>query len=466
MIKDTMKSRGKTPLLVMIALSLALPYAAGAWDLGDLYTEAYLQYWKGRYTDNIRWNFDHLILGNLTPMERRRLGTVRLQFPLKAPGELREHPLQFYSAGKTIVAPIQSVRFFDDITQAWGWLWSNDHPLELVGDYLAMIRYRNPQDFPGGRFPPPLTALNIPEDAWKQDPRMDDVSQKALKSAVVWILAHELAHVYYGHPGYGPGVTRPEAQENEIAADRFASMIMRRIGVAPVGMLQYFMALAHLEPGRGDFASEAAWRRYLKTEATHPVTAGRLEAIAEDLRRSPREFTTQEADQEAALTRLAFIADQIESIAAILADPDMHRLTVAIGLATDLTALKTRHRAVDGVKLDGRCPGGGDAAAYRGRYHGLFNRNLPSGEKEWLTAWVEFRRSQNRVRGRFSFGAGEGVVEGSVVQENRLLYDWRWGTAAGRGVLAPSDFGGLRGDWQYGNGAIGGSWALCPAVEL
>lgn len=460
-----MTSAMKTSLLALTAISLLLPNAARSWDLGDLYTEEHLQYWKGRYTDNIRWNFDHLILGKLTPAERDRLGPVRLAFPLKAPGDLRQHPLQFYSADNTIVAPIQSVRFFDEITQAWGWLWSNDHPLELVGDYLAMIRYRNPQEFPGGRFPPPLTALGIPEDAWQHDPRMDDVSQKALKSAVVWILAHELAHVYYGHPGYGPGVTRSEAQENEIAADRFASMIMRRIGVAPVGMLQYFMALAHLEPGRGDFASEAAWRRYLRTEATHPVTAGRLNAIAGDLRRAPWEFTTQEADQDAARARVAFIADQIDAIAAILADPDMHRLTVAIGLATDLTSLKTRHRAVDGVALDGRCPGGGNAAAYRGRYHGLFNRNLPSGEKEWLTAWAEFRRSQNRVRGRFSFGAGEGILDGTVVQENRLFYDWRWGAAAGRGVLAPSDSGGLEGDWQHGNGAVGGSWKLCPAAD-
>jgi hypothetical protein len=454
----------KKSLLILIMIALVLPHSAAAWRLGDLYTDAHLEDWRNRYVDNIRWNFDHLVLGKLTPAERSRVAGVRLDFPLRPPGELRDHLLQFYAAGDTIVVPVQSVRFFDDLTQAWGWLWSNGHPLALVGDYLSMIKYRNPEEFPGGRFPPPLAALGIPEDAWKQDPRMDDVSQKALKSAMVWILAHELAHIYHGHPGYGPGVTRSEARENEIAADRFAAKILRRIGVAPVGMLQFFMAQAHLEPGRGDFSSTAEWRRYIETEATHPVTPKRLEAVAEDLRRSPHQFTTEETDQSAALERLAFVADQIESIGAILADPNIHRLTKAVGLATDLTSLTNRRRVSDEVQPMGPCPETGDRTPFNGRYTGLLKRRLASGKSEWLPGRADFQRSGNRVHGRISFGAGEGTIQGTVVKGARLMYDWQWGTAAGRGVLEHSGETGLQGDWQYADGTVGGAWALCPAV--
>jgi hypothetical protein len=451
-------------IAAMVLLVLISPIAHAQFGLGDLYSNKILRHWQGRYPQNIQWNFDNLVLGKLTPRERRRVGNVKLDFPLHARAELRNHPLQFYAQSNTITVPILSVRFFDDITQVWGYLWSNNDNMELVGDYLAMLKYRDPADFPGGRFPAPLEALNISRDAWKHDPKMDDVSQKALKSAIVWILAHELAHIYYRHPGYGPGVTRQQAQANEAEADRFANMIMRRIGVAPIGVLQFFMAMSHLEPGRGDFANDAAWQRYLQKKATHPLTARRLTAMAADLRRSPHDFTAEERDQQAGVRRIYYIADQIEGIGTILENPDMHRLVVAIGLSTDLQSLRRRHRALEPVAPGRLCGSAGDPTSFSGRYTGLYTRHLRNGQSEWLSARMDLKRNRNRIVGRFSFGLGEGVLEGFLMQGRRLVYDWRWGNAAGRGFLEASSSGGLTGSWGYNDATQGGgTWDICTA---
>jgi hypothetical protein len=446
----------------LLMLMLLAPSVAAKWQLGDLYPDRELRHWQGRYPKSIHWNFDNLVLGRLTPAERQRVGPVALDLPLRAPGEARNHPLQFFASGRTITVPILSVRFLDELTQAWGYLWSNGLDLQLVGDYMAMLKYRDPTLFPGQRFPGPLEALGIAKDAWKSDPRMDDVSQKALKSSVVWILAHELGHIYYRHPGYGPGVERAQAQANEAEADRFANMIMRRIGVAPLGMVQFFMAMAHLDPGRGDFSNDAAWQDYLRTQATHPLTAARLNAMASDLRRSPGDFTTAETDQRAAVQRIEFVAGQIELIGNTLEDPQMHRLIAATGLATDLNSLRNRRRQINPVDPDNPCAGRRAASDFAGRHQGLYTRNLKDGRTEWLAAWMSLERDQNRVRGRFSFGAGEGEIRAVVSADDQLLFDWRWADAAGKGRLTRDATGALSGEWgNGGNAAGGGSWVLC-----
>lgn len=158
------------------------------------------------------------------------------------------------------------------------------------------------------------------------------------------------------------------------------------------------------------------------------------------------------------------IADQIESTGAILADPNIHRLTKAVGLATDLTSLQHRRRVSDEVQPAGPCPETDDPTPFNGRYTGLLKRRLASGQSEWLPGRADFQRSGNRVRGRFSFGAGEGIIQGTVVKGARLIYDWQWSTAAGRGVLEYTGDTGLQGDWQYADGTVGGAWALCPPV--
>ncbi len=436
---------------------------AEKWQLGGLYSDAYLTTWQQKYQPNVQWNFKNLVLGKLTTAERQQLGEVKLFLPLRGESKLRDQPLQFYAQGQNIYVPVLSVRFFDEITQAWAYLWSNNLNLELVSDYLAMLKYRNPADFPGKRFPPPMQALGIPADAWKYDKKMDDVSQEALKSALVWIMAHELGHIYYHHPGYGPGVSRLQAQQNEMEADQFANNIMRRIGVAPLGMVHYFMSIAQLELGRGDFKDAASWQHYLKTEVTHPLTAQRLKMMAEDLRHSPEDFTSEETSQKAAVQRIYYVAEQIEDIAAILENPELHRLIVAIGLATDLQSLRKHKRIQTQFKADQSCISRDIAQPFQGLYSGLYEHNLKTGEKEWLSATINFRRNGPRISARYNFGAGEGQLTGNLFKNQTLLFDWQWGNSHGRGKLELSEDGRLSGQWGYNNKISGGgTWTLCP----
>ena len=53
-------------------------------DLSNLYTRSDLKYWQGRFSDNIRWNFNNLIFVNLTANEKRLVGRVKLHLPLSA----------------------------------------------------------------------------------------------------------------------------------------------------------------------------------------------------------------------------------------------------------------------------------------------------------------------------------------------------------------------------------------------
>ena len=280
---------------LVTAASLLFATLIQAADLSSLYDDDFLQYWRDRYTDNLLWNFNNLVIGSLTEAERRQLGTVRLQLPLRAPGNHAGDPLTFYASQGQVVFPIQSVKFFDDLSLAWAYAWANKRTLENVTDYVAMLKYRQP---PSGGFPPPLQALGVAADAWKQDPRVDDVSQKILKSAMVWIMAHEVGHLLYRHPGYGPGVSAAQAQANEAESDRFANHIMRKIGVVPGGMANFFMMLAHWSPTRGDFSSDKAWRTHMQEASTHPFSADRMRAIAKDLKRSPADFSIEESDSQ------------------------------------------------------------------------------------------------------------------------------------------------------------------------
>lgn len=186
--------------------------------------------------------------------------------------------------------------------------------------------------------------------------------------------------------------------------------------------------------------------------------------MAADLRRSPYDFTAEERNQQIAVKRIYYIANQIEGIGTILENPDMHRLVVAIGLSTDLRSLRSRHRAFEPVAPGRLCDRAGDPTSFAGQYTGLYTRYLRSGEKEWLSARIVLKRNRNRIVGRFSFGLGEGVLEGFLMQGRQFVYDWRWGNASGRGFLEASSSGGLTGNWGYKEATQGvGTWDLCTA---
>lgn len=321
--------------LLLIILLMLIPLAVSASKFSNLYDESTLSYWQGRYPKNVKYNFYEVILKALTPAERQSLGQVELRFPLI----LKDNPLGFYadSQNRILYMPIMGIKFLDDLSIANAWLVRNGFTMDSVYFYISMMKYNDPSRFPGGRYPPPLKALHVPADAYKTDPWVDDVSQKILKSALVFIMAHELGHLYYNH---NPRAFA-QSQKNEREADAFATEILRRIGVVPAGITVYFLAATYLSSNPGDFASDAKWRAFLRGNS-HPFTAERLHTLASMLRERPGDFARTEPNYQASLTRVKDVAKEIDGIARIQEDTEFQRAMSRFTRNPDLSILKLR----------------------------------------------------------------------------------------------------------------------------
>ena len=330
--------------LIMVA-GLAHADASGPIQETGRYTATNLSAWRGRIEADLRWNFDTALLGTLSRAQRARLGSVELALPLHGPGEMRRHPMAFASGGGKVVLPMISLRFLTDIAIASAYLAETGYNLETISDYALMLKY---QVFPGRRpsLPPPLEALMIPADHMSR-PWVQNTAEKLQKSALIWIMAHEVGHLFYHHPGYGPGVSRVEAQHNEMEADRFADDMMRRIGIPPIGMASVFLVMAHLTLDRGDFASDERWDEYRRFEATHPVTAERLKNMAQRMLEEPEAYLWREPNPEAAIPVLRASANMILKIAETLSSADIQRLITLRARDLSLDALRPR-RAMRG----------------------------------------------------------------------------------------------------------------------
>ena len=304
-----------------------------------LYDVAAVSYWRTRYEPSLRWNLDRMVLPTLSAEEMRVAHGVGLRIPLRH----EDDPFAFYVSGAppAITISVSSVKFLDDLSIALAWLDRHRYSIEAIPWYASVLKHREVSEFPGGRYPLPLEALGIPDDALG-DAAVDQAAQKLLKTAVLFMLAHEIGHIVYRHRGNGPGLPRADWQENELAADRFAMRFFRQIGLAPVGIVPFFVAAAHLVPHRADFESEAAWTEYLDDRAAHPFSGLRVRSLADELRRTPEDFTRGEPNRAQAAQRIHIAADQIEGVAPLLDDPDLQRYAAEVGRRIPLAELKLR----------------------------------------------------------------------------------------------------------------------------
>jgi hypothetical protein len=435
-------------------LALLLGPHAQAKDMASLYDEATLVYWQPRYQENILWNVANVIWPRLDADERQQLADVNLCFPLR--GHSRD-PLEFYArleaaadacaaqGPPVVVLPIQSIKFFDDLSVAHAWLWRHGYGPETALEYASMLKYGEPERF-GGRYPAPLPALQIPEDAL-DDPVTGEQAQKLLKSAIVFLVLHELGHVLHGHPGYD-AISAAKAQANEGDADRFALRVMRRIGVAPFGMVFWFQTGAYLAPNRGDFADDEAHAEWLR-QTTHPVTEDRLRAIAAELRHAPEDFALEFPDQESGRLAILSTADEIELVADVMADPEIQRLLARRGRLTEPSALAPRRigETLGASKIS-------TGAAFDGAFDGQVSDTSGAAAIRTL-----LHRRGDQVSGQYSYGAGQGRLHG-VVHGDTLLFSWQEGGAMGRGRLVTAPDGtSFSGSWGYGDDeADGGQW--------
>ncbi len=417
---------------LLLPFALVVLLAAGeapARPTDRLYDDATLAYWQARYPSGVQANLDEVIGAVLTAAERARLRGVRLRFPLKVEGA---EPLAFFVQREEITFSVASLKLLDDLGLAIAWLQLRGYDWSTAFEYVHWLRYGAAET--GGRLPPPLEALCIPDDA-RADPAVDHLAQELLKGKVFFVLGHELGHVLYGHPGYA-GLTSREARDNEAAADRFALDLFRRLGEAPLALASFFMLTAYAEPSRGDFASEAEWRAAV-ARRTHPVNDARLRTVAAHLR----------AHADAYDPAAASVPDMLDVIADTLADPEMQAFLADRGRRVTLASLAPRR---PGQSLGPPCGAEASALAFDGSLSGtFFAGNVEFAVQLWLV------RDGERVRGSFDYGTGPGIMEG-IVAGDELVYRWQHGGSWGAGRIRQAGNGRYTGTWGWGQAAEGG----------
>jgi hypothetical protein len=422
------------PSLFSLVL-LLMASAAHAKDLSGLYDPGTLSYWETRYPVSTRKIFDQVILPVLTVEEKQRLSGVQLDFPIHAGSFMKGQPLAFYHpAGLArVVMPIFSLKFLDDLCTAYAWLQVKGYSLETISDYTAMLKYK---DFPGGRYPPPLQALHIPDDALK-DKEVNDLALGHFVTARTFILLHELGHYYYRHAA----TTTEQSRHNEEQADAFAAEVMGRTPLPPLGMLVFFLADAHWADYRVNFSSDEEWEQHLLENSTHPLSGERLHALAKRL---------EDPD----------LAREINALGDFLDDPDIQAGIILTAKSTSEAALAPRRPGQLANMRQSASSNVPNSLPFQGNYVGTSTQISDPGSS-FPVVVVLNRQDGNQVKGQYTFGLGQGTIEGTVSGDS-LFYDWNWAGNYGRGILRSEPNGTeFSGTWGYRESANnGGQWRI------
>lgn len=438
---------------IFLLVLVNLPGLAWAQNWEGFYDQQTLKYWSQQMPPGIRANLEELIWPKLTPEERQALQGVSLAFPL----EQKDHPMNFYSMQsgneKIIVMPIASLRFFADLLKGYVWLNQNGYTLDTINEYLAMLKYQWPQKLAGRPYRP-LEVLGIPANAGAE-PQVQRAFQELFGTAVVFIMAHELGHLYHQHRSYGE-ISAAQARSQEEEADAFALEIMRRVAEAPGGIHFFFAILAQLEPYAGD-----AGYLHDRTQSTHPLSTARIRTLVKAVEDRAPDFVRTSSDPGKTKAALQKTAVQFEEVANVLDDKGVQDLLRQKGLTAkpeflgprrigELMASAQKNASPSSLLFDG---------AYSGDWLDAKGTSLP--------VEMILKRRGEEVTGSYSFGAGQVNLEG-VIKDGRLYYKWHWSPDYfGNGVLS-SDAGGeqLTGTWGYTKSETGGgSWQLRRRVK-
>jgi hypothetical protein len=409
--------------IVFAAVALLCSFTqVNAADPSSLYKQSTLEYWGKRYERSTTKILEQVIWPVLLSDEKSQLGHKSvLEFPLYAEGEARQHALAFYVPAdrNSIVFPIFSLKFLDDLCTAYAWLKIKGYSLETISEYTAILKYGelSPDDIPS-----PLQALGVPENAL-DDPQVDELALGHFVTARTFLLLHEMGHVLYGHQAR----TFAESVRNEQQADRFAATVMQRTPLPPLGIMIFFLADAHWSgfPASG--------------RDTHPLSGERVKELANYV-----------DDRN--------LARMLRKFGDLLDDPDVRAGFVATGKAGDLSALAPR-RPGELPRVQIKPSEGTPTTFFEGFYRGEF---VQFPEPEPTAIELSLERRNNYVQGRYSFGLGVGTIKGTV-ESKQLYFNWKWAGNYGQGIFKIRKDGSFTGTWgnrEVRSGA--GTWSGVP----
>lgn len=323
-MEEIKRDQGKSVFRLAIAIGaivlLTIPGQSLGKDVSSMYAEEVLRSWKKRYPSNVSWNLENIIKPVLTSQEREALQEVQLDYPLI--GQVGD-PFEYYvKVGKkrSIVIPIFSVKFLDDLSTATAWLALNGHTIKTLPEYVAMLKYREANKFPTGRYPPPLKALHIPDNAL-DNPLVDELAQKLLKSTVVYLLCRQLGFIYLAGPSVhmkGLKGSWRERMHLAIESDTFALELTRRMGIPPLGLILYLSAQTYWTPNRSDFSDEEAYLKYRYSAPEYALFPEILYQIADSMDWGKEDYARGQLDKRTGALKIEWGAREIFRLIDIL----------------------------------------------------------------------------------------------------------------------------------------------------
>ncbi len=287
-----------------------------------MYDEDILIYWMNIYQNNIQWNFDNLILKNLTESERRQVGKVNLRFTIYdgVRSQSNLFATDYSLKPAEIILPIFTIKFFDDLSVAFSKQSVNGQDDNSILEYIAVLKYNSLDKFSNNQYPSPIQAFQIPNDAI-DDPNIDRIAQNNLKSWLLFELAHQLGHIYFHHTQAQRNIDYTKKLLYEYKADRFAIELMRRIGIAPVGYLWSLTVQSFWMPNPIDFLrNERAYQQYVRDNVSHPVSSDRIWEIANQLDQDARDFLKYEDDKYAGLEKIKMFSKMVSDVSVLMND--------------------------------------------------------------------------------------------------------------------------------------------------
>jgi len=290
-------------------------------------------------------------------------------------------------------------------------------PEKRVFDYAAMLAFRGPA--PDGVRKLPLAALGIPDEP-QNDPEVDDLFQKLYGDTMVFIMAHELGHIFHKHSA---NVSVEQSRQQESEADAFAIELMARMHAPPVGIIFYFNMAAPFDcPER----------------STHPMSGQRIARLVAALRGNAQLFTADKPSPQREMQLVESVAQGLEQVAKLLDDPDIRQSMRLVGQSSSVADFAAA--GVPPVVAPRSRP------AFDGNYLGQWT----DAKGTSLDFRMALRRQGQVVHGQYEFGMGVADLEGTITGD-QLDYAWRWGNDYfGRGRIKSAADGRLQGTWGYG----------------
>ncbi len=227
--------------------------------------------------------------------EWQTLSKTKVNLPLQS----NKYDLFNYSTNLTsgkIIIPTLSIKFFDDLSVAFSWYEHYQLDKREIINYITKIYESNHPPIP------PLLALGIPENAREINVIVNTDAQKTLKSALIFLILHNLGHCHFHHTQYSI-ISNQRIQLQEKQADEFALEVMARMHILPQGMVHWFTVTALL-----------ANQHTVK----HPISPDRLYDIAKWLKSNSKKFFHAKSETHPATNEVQAVALNISMIASQL----------------------------------------------------------------------------------------------------------------------------------------------------